>query len=373
MASLYVQWSQTARYASKNLKNLAKQTIDRPPLFATSPSRIPGSTGLPLVGCIFTCQIHSSPHPIFPRDRPYNASSIAAFIRSASDDTSSSSSPAAAAGAEEEFEPKLQSPYHFSLSSNEEKAAEAVHHYHPEPYPEGISDEKEFYDDQEEPYVDDYDEEDIKQGILEAALELVSTHGWSKAAIVAAAESYGYPGVAHGMFPGGAADLANYFYSKCNAQLRAELEAESDQEIPSQTAFVRDAMIRRLKMTLTVKETWPEAMAALAASPEGIKGAVENLAQLCDDIWYFAGDKSTDTNWYTKRALLAAVYKSTEFYMMQDKSTDHQATWEFLDRRLSGAVEFGTAFRQQRQSVENVVGSLFGAATTVANLMGFRK
>ena len=46
--------------------------------------------------------------------------------------------------------------------------------------------------------MDDYDEEDIKHGILEAALELVSTHGWTKAAIVAAAESYGYPGVAHG-------------------------------------------------------------------------------------------------------------------------------------------------------------------------------
>ena len=57
---------------------------------------------------------------------------------------------------------------------------------------------QEYYDDDEEPYVDDYDEEDIKQGILEAALELVSTHGWTKSAIVAAAESYGYPGVAHG-------------------------------------------------------------------------------------------------------------------------------------------------------------------------------
>ena len=99
-------------------------------------------SGLPLVGCFFACQIHSSPHPIFPRDRPFSGSSLAAFTRSASNDNNSSSSPAAAAGAEEEFEPKLQSPYHFSLSSNEEKAPEAVHHYHPEPYPEGISDEK---------------------------------------------------------------------------------------------------------------------------------------------------------------------------------------------------------------------------------------
>ena len=53
-----------------------------------------------------------------------------------------------------------------------------------------------------------------------------------------------------GMFPGGAADLANYFYAKCNSELRAELEAASGDEIPSQTAFVRYAMIIRLKMTL---------------------------------------------------------------------------------------------------------------------------
>ena len=46
--------------------------------------------------------------------------------------------------------------------------------------------------------MDEYDEEDIKHGILEAALELVAIHGWTKSAIVAAAESYGYPGVAHG-------------------------------------------------------------------------------------------------------------------------------------------------------------------------------
>lgn len=268
---------------------------------------------------------------------------------------------------------KMQSPYHFSLTKDGNHD-ENIHHYHPEPYPEGISDENNFYDEhQEEPYVDDYDEDDIKHGILEAALELVSTHGWTKSSIVAAAESYGYPGVAHGMFPGGAADLANYFYAKCNAELRAELEAEAAQEISSQTAFVRNAMIRRLKMTLRVKDSWPEAMAALAASPAGMKGALDNLSTLCDDIWHYAGDKSTDTNWYTKRALLAAVYKATEFYMMQDNSTDHQATWDFLDRRLSGAVELGTAFRQQRQSMENVVGSLFSAVTTVANLMGAQK
>jgi len=368
MASLYVRTSLTARCASKNIQNIAKQSVDKQHLF-TTPSIKSSHAGLLYFGCVPLSQLHSSPVSVLP---PFGISH-ASFVRLASADSTSNTT--SATGVEEPLEAKLQSPYHFSLSSNEEKAQdpEPVHHYHPEPYPEGVSDEKGFYEDEEEPYVDDYDEEDIKHGILEAALELVSTHGWTKAAIVAAAESYGYPGVAHGMFPGGAADLANYYYSKCNAQLRAEMEAESGEEIPSQTAFVRNAMIRRLKMTLAVKETWSEAMAAIASSPEGIQGGLKNLMELSDDIWHYAGDKSTDTNWYTKRALLAGVYKTTELYMMQDQSTDHQATWDFLDRRLSGAVEFGTAFRQQRQSAENVVGSLFGAATTFANLMGMRK
>ena len=47
---------------------------------------------------------------------------------------------------------------------------------------------------------------------------------------------------------------------------------------------------------------------------------MNNLQELVDDIWFYAGDRSVDFSWYTKRALLACVYKSTEFYMLQDES-----------------------------------------------------
>lgn len=50
---------------------------------------------------------------------------------------------------------------------------------------------------------------------------------------------------------------------------------------------------------------------AVKAFPLNIPSALENLALLVDDIWYYAGDRSTDFNWYTKRALLAALYSST--------------------------------------------------------------
>ena len=42
---------------------------------------------------------------------------------------------------DEELERKIQSPYHFSLSKDD-IGEDTVHHFHPQAYPEGVSDEK---------------------------------------------------------------------------------------------------------------------------------------------------------------------------------------------------------------------------------------
>ena len=72
------------------------------------------------------------------------------------------------------------------------------------------------------------------------------------------------------MFPGGGADLANYFNAACNAELRQCLQDTADGGIPSKTAFIREALEQRLRMTLPVKDTWHEAMAVLAC-PSGVQ------------------------------------------------------------------------------------------------------
>lgn len=48
--------------------------------------------------------------------------------------------------------------------------------------------------------------------------------------------------------------------------------------------------------------------------------ALKQRAILMDDIWHAAGDRSTDMDWYTKRALLGGVYTATELYMLTDYS-----------------------------------------------------
>ncbi len=51
-------------------------------------------------------------------------------------------------------------------------------------------------------------------------------------------------------------------------------------------------------------------------------------------------------SWYTKRMSLAAVYKSTEVYMLQDDSDDFEHTWEFLNNRIKDAGTVGKTFSQ---------------------------
>jgi ubiquinone biosynthesis protein COQ9 len=58
-----------------------------------------------------------------------------------------------------------------------------------------------------------------------------------------------------------------------------------------------------------------------------------------DRIWTALGDTSENINWYTKRATLSAVYGATVLYWLGDDSSQHQATWDFLDRRIEQVMQ----------------------------------
>lgn len=94
-----------------------------------------------------------------------------------------------------------------------------------------------------------------------------------------------------------------------------------------------------------VTGTWPQAL-SLQAHPEALPTSLKQLATAVDEIWRAAGDTSTDSNWYTKRALLAGVYTATELYMLTDGSPGFVDTWECLGRRVDDVVAAGKQLRQ---------------------------
>eukprot|EP00057_Strongylocentrotus_purpuratus_P016131 XP_011670605.1 PREDICTED: ubiquinone biosynthesis protein COQ9, mitochondrial [Strongylocentrotus purpuratus] len=215
---------------------------------------------------------------------------------------------------------------------------------------------------EEEPSV-----EDIQKIVLNTALEFVPIHGWTVQSLSEAAKHEGYPGVAHGMFPRGGGDLMHHFVKECNSQLAEQLALEASKEVEEAErkktgAVIRDALQTRLRMIIPYHAQWPEAM-CLTARPENIAEHFSNLANLMDTIWYHAGDKSADFNWYTKRLSLAAVYKSTELCFIQDKSPDFEETWTFLDNRLTDFTRFAK-FRGEMETASSAMNEFMSAAIT---------
>ncbi|XP_068169092.1 ubiquinone biosynthesis protein COQ9, mitochondrial isoform X1 [Antennarius striatus] len=271
------------------------------------------------------------------------------------------------------------------------------------------------YQDQSEDQEEEYEtEEQLQARILTAALPFVPAHGWSVEAIAAGAETLGLSSASTGMFMNGAGDLVLHFVAQCNSQL-TEILSEQHNQVqlgqaePKKTAdFLRDAVEIRLRMHIPYIESWPQAMSILLL-PHNIPDSLKHLSSLVDDIWFYAGDRSTDVsgschpryppvsapadtflspfhhhprnirpatsqmNWYTKRAALTGIFNTTELVMLQDSSPDFQDTWNFLDNRIQDVVNMAGTAKQVQSTGEAVVQGLMGAAVTLKNLTGLNQ
>ncbi|XP_022539568.1 ubiquinone biosynthesis protein COQ9, mitochondrial isoform X1 [Astyanax mexicanus] len=235
------------------------------------------------------------------------------------------------------------------------------------------------YQDQSGEQSEDYEtEEQLQARILTAALEFVPQHGWTVDAIAAGAETLGLSAASAGMFDNGAGDLVLHFVGQCNAEL-ADILAEQHNEVQlgqaekKKTAeFLKDAVETRLRMLIPYIDTWPQAMSILLL-PHNIPESLKHLSTLVDDIWYYAGDRSTDLNWYTRRATLTGIYNTTELVMVQDSSPDFEDTWTFLDNRIKDVVNMANAAKQLKSTGEAVAQGLLGAAVTLKNITGMNQ
>ncbi|XP_008309825.1 ubiquinone biosynthesis protein COQ9, mitochondrial isoform X2 [Cynoglossus semilaevis] len=235
------------------------------------------------------------------------------------------------------------------------------------------------YQDQSGEQSEEYEtEEQLQARILTAALEFVPLHGWTVDAIAAGAETLELSSASTGMFNNGAGDLVLHFIAQCNSQL-TEILAEQNNQVQlgqaeqKKTAdFLRDAVETRLRMNIPYIDTWPQAMSILLL-PYNIPDSLKHLSTMVDDIWYYAGDRSTDMNWYTKRAALTGIYNTTELVMLQDSSPDFQDTWNFLDNRIQDMANMATSAKQVQSTGEAVVQGFMGAAVTLKNLTGLNQ
>jgi ubiquinone biosynthesis protein COQ9 len=189
--------------------------------------------------------------------------------------------------------------------------------------------------------------ETAAERLLEAALIHVPFDGWSRATLAAAARDAGIDaGLAHALFPRDGVDLALAYHRRGDAAMVAKLAAQDLSDLR-----IRDkvALAVRTRIEAADREAVRRG-AALFALPQHAGEGARAIWGTADAIWTTLGDPSQDGNWYTKRAILASVYASTVLYWLGDETPDHQATWDFLDRRIDGVMRFEMAKAQVQKS-----------------------
>jgi ubiquinone biosynthesis protein COQ9 len=191
-----------------------------------------------------------------------------------------------------------------------------------------------------------------RDAAIEAMLPHVPFDGWTFGAVRRGLADIGAePADAALLFPGGAADMIEAF---CDwADRRMEAGAATLDPGLRLHQRVRAVVALRLEQNRPFKEAIRRALAVLAI-PGHARLAAACTARTVDAIWHAAGDLAADFSWYTKRAILAAVYGATLLYWLRDTGEDDVATLAFLDRRLAGVGRIGAA----RRRAEAVVGRL---------------
>jgi ubiquinone biosynthesis protein COQ9 len=181
------------------------------------------------------------------------------------------------------------------------------------------------------------EEQELKNKILLNSLKFIKDYGFSLETLEhGVSESNLSSASVNAIFKNGAFDLIDFFYKNSNEQLSVYLEnLVKEGKITRKNDLIRSAILYRLSLIQPYVKHWPNAMAIQTFYPENAIKSIENLLRLCDEIWYQVGDKSTDFSWYSKRLSLALIYKSTELFMIQDKSEDFIETKKFLDNRFN--------------------------------------
>jgi ubiquinone biosynthesis protein COQ9 len=173
--------------------------------------------------------------------------------------------------------------------------------------------------------------------ILDAAMLHVPFDGWTDTTFRAALTDSGVDaGLGRALFPRGGLDLALAYHRRGDQLMRQRL-AETDLS----ALRYRDRIATAVRLRLEViedKEAVRRGTTLFALPMHAAEGA-RAIWGTSDAIWTALGDTSEDINWYSKRATLSAVYSATVLFWLGDDSLDHQASWDFLDRRIGDVMQ----------------------------------
>ncbi len=185
-----------------------------------------------------------------------------------------------------------------------------------------------------------FDKSAIREQITLAALAHVPFDGWTMTALEAGARDAGFDALmVKRVFPRGLTQWAETWSEWADNRM---LEALNGLDLENMR--IRDRIAAAVRARIMANIEHREALRHLLswlAIPLNTPIAAKNTFRTVNRMWYAAGDRSADWNYYTKRGLLAPVYTTTVLYWLSDtpdEEGDYPDTWGYLDRRIQDVL-----------------------------------
>lgn len=173
--------------------------------------------------------------------------------------------------------------------------------------------------------------------LIENMLKYVPQDGWSMEALHKAVVDTGFaPGDEMRAFNGSVDRAIDHYLRMMDRQLEEKLASIDLSQMRTQDRVATGIMIR-LRLAESHKEAVRKSLLYLSL-PLRSSIAMKSLFTTVDTIWYAAGDRATDFNYYSKRFLLAGVYSATLLYWLEDDSEDSLQTRAYVERRLADVM-----------------------------------
>jgi len=177
---------------------------------------------------------------------------------------------------------------------------------------------------------------ETEQRVLDEALRLVPTHGWSRQTVVAAAAAAGLSQPdAELLLPHGARDLAALLSRRHDEKAMAALSLQDASTLKIRER-IRTGVVARLDAA-RADEAAVRRWAGFLSLPLNLPLALRLVWESADHIWRWAGDTATDENHYSKRAILSGILVTC---LAIDMASGREAALAHLDRSIDNVMAF---------------------------------
>jgi len=144
------------------------------------------------------------------------------------------------------------------------------------------------------------------------------------------------------LFPSGMAEILSAFEDWQNQKMLELLDqSPAPSKIREKIAFALEIRI----LDIISKEALLNHI-SYCFLPPYIMPKLQGSLDACDLIWQYAGDKSTDLNYYTKRGLLLSVYAAAQTFYLSDDSENFVKTREFIRSGLDNIINIAKILKK---------------------------